>query len=206
MGRRGSPPPIWGPSECQECCLRSSRPPSSSQPPWSRRSYRRPVRHVSTCCRRFDRNRAREMSETVLPRIWATDTAARSALQASAIAWFVPALIGQWVFAYHIAMTYIGTALTGNFTAWNKRLFVGFIAGDLVGNGALVAHLFIAFVITVGGTMQLIPQVRTYAPVFHRWNGRLYIVIAFLTSLAALYMIWTRDTLGGILINDISVS
>ena len=139
-------------------------------------------------------------------RTWDADAAARSALQTAAVAWFVPAVIGQWFFAYHIAATYIVTAFAGNFAAWNKRLFVGLVAGDVVGNAALAAHLFLAFVITVGGTLQLIPQVRTYAPAFHRWNGRLYIVVAFVTSLAALYMIWTRDTFGGILINDISVS
>ena len=146
------------------------------------------------------------MSEAVLQRTWDADATARSALQASATAWLVPALIGQWFFAYHIAATYIATAFAGNLAAWNKRLFVGLVAGDLTGNIALVAHLFIAFVITVGGTLQLIPQIRTYAPAFHRWNGRLYIVIAFMTSLAGIYMIWTRDTFGGILMNDIGVS
>jgi hypothetical protein len=146
------------------------------------------------------------MSEAVAPRTWDAHPAAQSALQASAIAWFVPAVIGQWFFAYHIAKTYIATAFAGNLAAWNKRLFVGLVADDLVGNVALVAHLIIAFVITVGGTLQPIPQIRTYAPAFHRWNGRIYIVIAFVTSLAALYMIWTRDTFGGILMNDIGVS
>src|SRR5262245_51634805 len=148
------------------------------------------------------------MSETVVPRLqtWDANAAARSALQASTIVWFVPTFIGQWLFAYHIALTYIATAMAGNAAAWNKRLFVGLVAGDLVGNAALAAHLFIAFVITVGGTLQLIPQIRTYAPAFHRWNGRLYIVVAFVASLAGIYMIWTRDTFGGILINDISVS
>jgi hypothetical protein len=115
-------------------------------------------------------------------------------------------LIGQWFFAYHIAVAYFVPAFAGNLAAWNERLFVGFVAGDVLGNAALAAHLFIAFVITIGGTLQLIPWIRTRAPAFHRWNGRLYIVIAFITSLAALYMIWTRDTFGGILINDISVS
>jgi hypothetical protein len=145
-------------------------------------------------------------SEAVAARTWDAKAAARSALRTSAVAWFVTALIGQWFFAYHIAATYIATALTGNFAAWNERLFVGLVAGDPVGNVALGAHLFIAFVITIGGTLQLIPQIRTYAPAFHRWNGRVYIVIAFVTSLAALYMIWTRDTFGGIFVNDISVS
>jgi hypothetical protein len=148
------------------------------------------------------------MSEMAVPRLrtWDANAAARSALRTSAIAWFVPALIGQWFFAYHIAAAFIGPAFAGNAAAWNKTLFVGLVAGDRVGNMALAAHLFIAFVLTVGGTLQLIPQIRTYAPVFHRWNGRLFIVSAFVASLAGLYMIWTRDTFGGILINDISVS
>src|SRR5262245_15478482 len=148
------------------------------------------------------------MNEAVVPRPWAWDAnaTARSALRTSAIAWCVPAVIGQWFFAYHIARTFIAPAFAGNVAAWNKTLFVGLVPGDRVGNAALAAHLFIAFVITIGGTLQLIPQIRRYTPAFHRWNGRVYIVVAYVTSLAALYMIWTRKTFGGILINDISVS
>ncbi|MEQ1812591.1 MAG: DUF2306 domain-containing protein [Terricaulis sp.] len=112
------------------------------------------------------------------------------------MAWFIPTLIGQWFFAYHVAETYLATAFAGNVAAWNQRLFVGLVAGDVIGNAALGVHLFIAFYVTVAGTLQLIPQIRVYAPKFHRWNGRLYILAAFMTSLAALYMIWTRDTFG----------
>jgi hypothetical protein len=115
------------------------------------------------------------MSETVMPRLgaWDANAAARSALRRSAIVWFVPALIGQWLFAYHIAADFIGPALAGNIAIWNKSLYAGLIAGDLVGNTALAAHLFVAFVMTIGGSLQLIPQIRAYAPAFHRWNGRL---------------------------------
>ena len=147
-----------------------------------------------------------QMNEAVAVRTWDAKAAAQSALQTSAIVWLVPALIGQWFFCYHIAVAFIAPALVGNFAAWNEDLFVGLVAGDPVGNVALGAHLIIAFVITIGGTLQLIPQIRARAPVVHRWNGRLYIFMAFVTSAAALYMIWTRDTFGGILINDISVS
>jgi hypothetical protein len=146
------------------------------------------------------------VNEAIMPRTWLAHAPAGPTLQASAIAWFVPTLIGQWIFAYHIAATYIATAFAGDFAAWNKRLFVGLVAGDSVGNGALVAHLLIAFVLTVGGTLQLIPQIRASAPAFHRWNGRLYVVMALVTSVSALYMIWTRETFGGILMNDIGVS
>jgi hypothetical protein len=146
------------------------------------------------------------MSVTVATRAWDPKAAAQSALQASACVWLVPALIGQWFFAYHIVHAFLGPALAGNAAAWNKILFVGLVPGDLAGNVALSAHLVGAFVLNIGGTLQLIPPIRTHAPVFHRWNGRLYIVTAFVASLAALYMIWTRDTFGGILVNDISVS
>lgn len=146
------------------------------------------------------------VSEVAVPRAWDAQAAARSALRASAVAWFVPTLLGQWAFAYHIAETYFTAAYAGDFAAWNKRLFVGFVPGDLVGNAALIAHLFIAFVMTIGGTLQLIPQIRRRAPAFHRWNGRVFIVIAIVTSVAGIYMTMTRETFGGILPNDIGVS
>jgi uncharacterized membrane protein len=134
------------------------------------------------------------------------EAAGRAALRNAAAAWFVVAFVGQWLFAWHVAKVYVRTAFAGDFGAWNAHLFVGFVPGDVVGNVALAAHLLIAFVITIGGTLQLIPWLRARAPAFHRWNGRIYIAVAFVTSIAALYMIWTRDTFGGILINDISVS
>ena len=136
------------------------------------------------------------MSETVAPRTWDGNAAARSALQMSAVAWFIPALIGQWFFAYHVAETYFTSALANNYAAWNDRLFVGLVAGDTAGNAALVVHLIIAFIVNIGGPLQLIPQIRAHAPAFHRWNGRIYVVTGVITSLAALYMIWTRDTFG----------
>ncbi|MEZ5958061.1 MAG: DUF2306 domain-containing protein [Hyphomonadaceae bacterium] len=136
------------------------------------------------------------MSEAVAARPSNAKATAQSVLKASAVTWFIPAAIGQWLFAYHVAREYFATALAGNVSAWNERLFVGLVEGDLVGNLALVAHLIIAFAVSVGGTLQLIPLIRTHAPAFHRWNGRVYILMAFVTSIAALYMVWTRDTFG----------
>lgn len=136
------------------------------------------------------------MSEAVMPRDLAPRSSADALLRASGVIWFVPALIGQWLFAYHVAAEYFATALAGNIGAWNQRLFVGLVEGDLIGNAALAIHLIIAFVVTIGGTLQLVPQIRRRAPAFHRWNGRLYILMAFITSIAALYMVWTRDTFG----------
>ena len=136
------------------------------------------------------------MSETVAARVGEAKGAAQSALQFSAVLWFIPALIGNWFFAYHVAETYLVAALGGDYSGWTDRLFVGLVEGDIVGNTALAAHLIIAFTVSIFGPLQFIPQIRAYAPAFHRWNGRVYITTGVITSIAALYMIWTRDTFG----------
>lgn len=135
------------------------------------------------------------MSEAVMAPANTGDVG-KAALRTSAIAWFIPALIGNWFFAYHVAKTYFVTALGGDFAAWNERLFVGLIEGDIAGNTALAAHLVIAFIVSVCGPLQFVPQIRAAAPAFHRWNGRIYITTGVLTSIAALYMVATRDTFG----------
>jgi uncharacterized membrane protein len=136
------------------------------------------------------------MSEAVIAPARDVSGAAQRLLQASGVIWFIPACIGQWVFAAYIAAQYIGPAFANDFSGWNDIMVNGLIQGDLIGNIALGIHLFIAFAITVGGTLQLMPAIRKRAPTFHRWNGRTYMAIAFITSIAALYMTWTRDQIG----------
>ncbi len=94
-------------------------------------------------------------------------------LQGTGILWFLVAVVGQVMFAAHVFLFYGGKATAGDIEAINKRLINGFIDGDLTGNIALVLHLVFAFVITLGGPLQLIPQIRARAPVFHHWNGRI---------------------------------
>ncbi len=129
---------------------------------------------------------------------------AAAVLQASAALWFAVAAAGQWVFAIYIALQY-GAVLWGDWAPLREFMPVGAVEGDHAGNAALIGHLFIAFTITIGGTLQLMPVVRNAAPVFHRWNGRVYIVTAFASSIAGLYMVWTRDGIGTI-VNDIAIS
>ena len=45
-------------------------------------------------------------------------------------------------------------------------------------NLVLGLHLAFAFVITVGGLLQLIPAIRRTRPALHRWTGRAYLVAA----------------------------
>lgn len=123
----------------------------------------------------------------------------RKLLNASATTWLTIAILGQWLFAYYILVFYGGSALEGSWTTWSKRMIHGFIDGDLLGNIAVLTHILLAFVITFCGPLQLIPQVRSNFPVFHRHNGRVYIFTAMVISVAAIYSVWSRDnTIGGL--------
>lgn len=135
---------------------------------------------------------------------------ARKTLQSAALTWFCVAAIGQLFFAYYIMIFYGGSALVGEWDRWTQRLIVGFTAEDALGNLQLVLHMLLAFIITVGGLLQFIPAVRRYFPTFHRWNGRVYAVVAVLISLGALYLTWARGMAGpvpqiGISINGILI-
>ncbi|MEQ1491570.1 MAG: DUF2306 domain-containing protein [Terricaulis sp.] len=145
------------------------------------------------------------MSDVVATRSPAWGDFADAALKTSGVLWFIPAAIGQWIFAYYIAVQYGASAFAGRWTSWNDIMANGLIAGDLAGNVAIVIHIAIAFWITIAGTLQLIPFVRNKARSFHRWNGRLYVLIAIVTSVGALYMTWARDQLGGV-VSDVGIS
>jgi uncharacterized membrane protein len=120
---------------------------------------------------------------------------ADTALKRAARLWCAVAVIGQWAFVYYIVGFYGRTTLSGNFEAWsrNKLLPKGYVAGDTAGNLAFAAHVLLAAIVTLGGTLQLFPQIRDRARSFHRWNGRVFLVSAMATSVVGVYMI----TLGG---------
>ena len=122
---------------------------------------------------------------------------ADSALKNAARFWFLVAVAGQWMFAYYVAALYGGAAVRVDLAAWNKVMPHGFVAGDTIGNVAVAAHLLLAFVILIAGPFQLVPQIRARAPRFHHWNGRIYLLTAFVISIVGLYMVWTRGTVGG---------
>jgi hypothetical protein len=123
---------------------------------------------------------------------------ADKALRASAGFWFVVVVLGQVIFAFATASFFGLTAARGETGRWSRVLTHGVIPGDRMGNTALVIHLASAVFIILSGAIQLVPQVRKLAPAFHRWNGRVYVVTAFTVSLAGLYLIWARGTVGGL--------
>ncbi|MGD9982220.1 MAG: DUF2306 domain-containing protein [Hyphomonadaceae bacterium] len=133
---------------------------------------------------------------------------ADNVLGATAGLWFLVTLIGQWTFLYYIVAFYGPGAVSGDLASWNRHPMAGplFVEGDVGGNAAFAAHILFAMVIIFGGALQLVPQIRRYAPALHRWNGRVFVVCAMLAALAGLYMVWVRDGAAEAGVDDIIIS
>lgn len=136
------------------------------------------------------------MSTAVMTNRLELDSLAHTALRAAIRFWFAVAVVAQLMFAFTVASFYGMASVRGNWLAWNKGMAHAYIAGDTKGNVAVAVHLASAVVVILAGVIQLIPQIRERAPSLHRWNGRLYVVTAFTISLAGLYMMWRRGTVG----------
>ncbi|GJM11327.1 MAG: hypothetical protein DHS20C11_36030 [Lysobacteraceae bacterium] len=121
---------------------------------------------------------------------------AATTLKTSAQFWFIVAAIGQWIFVGYILVHYAGPLLSGGLEAWNASEPGTYIAGDWLGNLAIAVHILLAIVIIGGGPLQLMPPIRARFPAFHRMLGRVYIPSVIVTSVAGLYTIWMRGTVG----------
>ena len=119
-------------------------------------------------------------------------SAADTALTLTARFWFLVAVAGQWIFLVYVIAFYGGSAIRGQREAWNQVIPNGYTPGATLSNVAVAVHLSLAVIIMAGGPLQLLPGIRRRAPVFHRWNGRVYTLTVFVTSIVGLYMVWSR--------------
>jgi hypothetical protein len=134
------------------------------------------------------------MSTAVMTNRLELSSVADTALKTAARFWFVATVLGQLIFAFTVASFYALTALRGDYHKWNFTN--GYVPGFSMGNTAVVAHVASAVIIMLAGAVQLVPQVRNRFPVFHRWNGRIYMLTALTLSVAGLYMTWFRGSVG----------
>ena len=134
------------------------------------------------------------MSTAVLTSRLELGSVANTVLKAAARFWFVVTIVGQLIFAFAVASFYGLTALRGDYHGW--KISNGFIPGVTKGNWAVAMHLASAAVIMLAGAVQLVPQVRSRFPAYHRWNGRIYMLTAVTGSLAGVYMTWFRGGVG----------
>ncbi|MBY6210220.1 DUF2306 domain-containing protein [Microbulbifer agarilyticus] len=146
------------------------------------------------------------MNEAVLSPSLPKPFDARRAVTLTVKSWFTAAAIGHAIFVvYILAVFYPPIAQSGLHGLEGLHLPGGFREGDTLGNLAAVSHVLLAVIVIGGGPLQLIPAVRRSAPNFHRWLGRSYLFAAVISSIAGLYMTWTRHTIGN-LMSQITIS
>jgi hypothetical protein len=127
-------------------------------------------------------------------------------LRAAAWSWAVVVLIGQCLFVYFLLAHYGVATVSGHPERWNEtELVIGYARGDTLGNIAFATHVLLAAVVLLGGTLQLVPQIRDRAIGFHRWNGRVFLLAALVVSIDGLYMLWVRHAILEI-VNSLEVS
>ena len=112
---------------------------------------------------------------------------------------FTVGVIGMWIFSFYILAFYGGAVADGAYERINDQLPHGVIEGDPMGNAMLAMHISLAVIITLGGPIQFFSSIRNRFPRFHRWNGRIYYLTAFLVTFAGFYMIIMRGSHSGVI-------
>ena len=117
-------------------------------------------------------------------------------LPRTAIFWLGVVIIGQLLFFGYIFSFYGVAALQGEFQVWakNTNLITGYKAGDASGNAMFGVHALLAALIALCGVLQLVPQIRARWPVFHRWNGRVFLLAIMAAALSGFALVWWRGT------------
>jgi hypothetical protein len=126
----------------------------------------------------------------------AAHPAAARALRIAAATWATVAVLGQLWMAVYIAVLYGGSALRGDFAAWNRVLPHGLVDGEPVANAVLFSHLGAAAVVYVAGGLQLWPWLRRHAPRVHRWSGRTFLVASVTIALGGVSMKFLHGRIG----------
>lgn len=109
-----------------------------------------------------------------------------------AIKWWVAAvLIGQWMFGLYILFRFTMPWLLGDLDESQfTNMIRGYKNGDVFNNGVLLLHIIPVMLISLSATFQLVPFIRNRFPQFHRWNGRLFLVVGFFGAISGLFMTW----------------
>lgn len=126
-------------------------------------------------------------------------------LKKSTVLWFGITAIGQCAFVLYILLQFGGSAVLGLLEEWH-RVAGGIVENDIVGNASVSSHLLLSAIITLSGLVQLVPHIRNKFLSFHRWNGRIYMLSAYVISVSGLYMIWGRNSDASGVMGQISAS
>ncbi len=109
--------------------------------------------------------------------------------------WFLVAAVGQVLFIHFILAFYGARTASGRLEGWNEKpLIDGHIPGDTLGNVSFAIHVLLAAAMTLTGLIQLVPQVRAWAPALHRFSGRAFLSLAAILAISGVGLVWIRGT------------
>lgn len=125
-------------------------------------------------------------------------------LNASLKTWFICLVLAQIIFVTYLSLGYGLNSITVGLSQWNKFNNTAYVAGDTLGNLMYATHVLLAIIMIIGGSLQLIPALRNRFRKFHRYNGRLFVTLACTISLAGMYLIIVRGTVGNTLLHSLT--
>jgi uncharacterized membrane protein len=131
-------------------------------------------------------------------------TLVQKILPLSTKCWLISLMLAQAVFVTYLCLGYGLASLKGKPQAWNTFNNTAFVANDTAGNLFYGLHVLLAIIMIAGGSFQLIPAIRNKFIKFHRMNGRIYVSLACVISLAGMYLILFRGTVGNVFLHSMT--
>ena len=119
-------------------------------------------------------------------------------------AWLLSLILAQLVFVIYLAAGYGFTGISQGLAEWKRFNASAYLSNDPLGNTMYAAHVLLAIIMIIGGSLQLIPSIRARFGRFHRHNGRLFVLLACCISLAGFYLITVRGTVGNLFMHSLT--
>ncbi|KZN67801.1 DUF2306 domain-containing protein [Pseudoalteromonas luteoviolacea] len=105
--------------------------------------------------------------------------------------WVIVALAGQWAFALYILSLYALPLMLGAIDkAQTVSVTQGLNSNIDLNSAMFFAHVLPAILMAMSGLFQLIPNVRSRFPRFHRYNGRMFFTLGLAGAFTGLYLTW----------------
>lgn len=128
----------------------------------------------------------------------------KKTLNFSLATWLSVLIFAQLVFVCYLILGYGLSATVSGWSTWNQLNSSAYVEGDISGNLAYATHVLLAIAMLLGGSLQMLPKVRNRFRKFHRINGRVVVSLACLISLAGMYLIVFRGTVGNLLLHSLT--
>ncbi|MDT0595010.1 DUF2306 domain-containing protein [Glaciecola petra] len=133
-----------------------------------------------------------------------TTSKSRRLFNLSLKSWFICLVLAQITFAIYLSFGYGLTSVTSGLSEWNRFNQTAYVPDDSLGNAIYAIHVLLAIIMMLGGSLQFVPTIRKRFSTFHRYNGRLFVTLACTISLAGIYLIIVRGTVGNTLLHSLT--